>query len=429
MPRTLSDRLKELDSKSQSESQVDLRQKLERLYRKGNAPKTFPDEQVVRDVRGIHEYVNGSYENTSFGDIFVARREFSWGQLHGSIELQSLQGVSGNWLSRLGKFESLVDFDLESTVFMDTETTGLAGGSGTLAFLIGLGFTDENGFVVQQYFADAFNSEEGMLDLVQELVKDYSTVVTFNGKTYDVPLLSSRYILNRKQSPFDELNHLDLLHPARQIWGYTLEDCRLQTLEREILEFERDDDLPGSEVPAAYFKFLRGQGADPLYRVFEHNSNDILTLGALVPLVWELTRPDGKSNEHQLERARILVRHDEREAAIRVLEKLVASDNQARLRQRGYLELGRLYKKSKNWEQACRQWKQSLKVEQLVFAEPYVDLAIYYEHRIKNFARALDYTEQILSKLTTGRIDERTALEHRRERLRRKIEKYSTDNT
>ncbi len=428
MPRSLRDRLNELDGNKTAETTGDLRTKLERLYQRGSVPKTFPDEQIVRDVRGIHEYVNGSYENTSFGDIFVSRREFAWKHVHGAIELERLQAVTGNWLSRLGQFSQPVEFDLGKTLFMDTETTGLAGGSGTLAFLIGIGFADENCFTVQQYFADAFNSEEGMLDLVADLARNYSTVVTFNGKTYDVPLLSARYILKRSQSPFDGMDHLDLLHPARQIWGYALEDCRLQTLEREVLGFERDDDLPGGDVPSAYFKFLRGLGADPLYRVFEHNVNDILTLAVLGPLIWELTNPDCVADAHQLERARILLRHGEDSAARRVLEDLTGRPGQPRLIQLGNLELGRLYKRQENWIQACDHWKRVLEGEAVVFMEPYVELAKYYEHQEKNIGEALKYTEKILAKLTAGRIREQAELEHRQQRLTRKIEKDISNN-
>ena len=418
MNKSLSKRLRALEG---TNSRADLRQRLERVYRRGSTSKTFPDEQVVRAHRGIHDFVTGEYENTSFGDVFIARKHFPWNHEHGKGTIGWLKKINGDWLSRLGKFANRTEIDLANTIFMDTETTGLAGGTGTLAFLIGIGFIEEGGFTVLQYFADGFNCEEGMLDLVADFVKPYTTVVTFNGKTYDLPLLATRYILKRSQSPFEDLEHLDLLHIARQIWGYQMQDCRLQTIEKEVLNFFRTDDLPGREVPQAYFKFLRGQGADPLYRVFEHNADDILTLGVVLPLIWELTRPDSMAGEAQLSRSRILIHHGEITAARQVLEAFVSEDGNARLRQLGRLELGRLYKKAAKWKLASQQWKMVLKEEAVFFLEPYVELAKFYEHRKKDWEKARYYAVFGLSKLASGRTKERQALEHRIRRLRKKI--------
>ena len=418
MPKSLREKLRELEA---STGDTDLRRRLERVHHHASTIKTLPDEQVVRDQRRIHDFVEGEYQNTSFGDVFIARKHYSWNHEHGKGKPAWLKNISGDWLSRLGKFAERREIDLKKTVFIDTETTGLAGGSGTLAFLIGIGFIDDNGFTIQQYFADAFKCEEGMLDLVADFVNPYTTVVTFNGKTYDLPLLSSRYILKRSRSPFDDLKHIDLLHIARQIWGYQLGDCRLQTIEKEVLGFYRSDDLPGHEVPQAYFKFLRGEGADPLYRVFEHNAHDILTLGVVLPLIWELTRPESRAGEAQLSRGRILMRHGESEAARLVLETFVAGSDNLQLRQLGQLELGRFYKKAAKWKLASQHWKIMLKEQAVFFLEPYVELAKFYEHREKYWDKAQYYAAVGLRKLSTGRIKERQALEHRIRRLRKKI--------
>ncbi len=418
MPKSLRERLRDLEDNAGT---TDLRQRLERVYRRGTTLKTLPDEQVIRDHRGIHDFVEGEYQNTSFGDVFIARKHYSWNHQHGKGKPAWLKNISGDWLSRLGKFADRSEIDLEKTIFIDTETTGLAGGSGTLAFLIGIGFIDGDGFTIQQYFADDFKCEEGMLDLVADFVKPFTTVVTFNGKTYDLPLLSSRYILKHSRSPFDRLDHIDLLHVARQIWGYQLADCRLQTIEKEVLRFYRSDDLPGHAVPQAYFKFLRGEGADPLYRVFEHNADDILTLGIVLPLVWELTHPESRAGDVQLSRSRILLLHGESDAARQVLEIFVAECDNLQLQQLGRLELGRLYKKQGHWNLAHRQWKTALEEEVVFFLEPYLELAKFYEHRKKDCERARFYSVAGLKKLSSGRVRERQALEHRLVRLNKKI--------
>ncbi|MFH1853358.1 MAG: ribonuclease H-like domain-containing protein [Candidatus Neomarinimicrobiota bacterium] len=422
MSKSIGERLRELDRR-ESAGANELRQRLERLYRSAATEKSFPDEQVVRDQRRIHEYVAGSYENTSFGDVFVARVHYPWDYVHGNSSPAGLRSISGDWLSRLGRYAKRTDFDLDGTIFIDTETTGLAGGSGTLAFLVGIGFVDDGGFTVHQYFADSFNREEGMLDLVADFIKPYSTIISFNGKTYDLPLLATRYVLQRRPSPFESMQHLDLLHLARQIWGYSLQDCRLQTIEREVLDFQRRDDLPGSKVPEAYFKFLRGGGADPLYRVFEHNALDILTLAMILPLVWELTRPEGRAPDLQLARSRILLRQGEVESARQVLEEFVTVAGDQRLRQIGRIHLGRIYKKTGAIDRACRQWRKAIEDGPQFYLEPYEELAKDCEHRQKNPESARDFARQARNRLSGGRTRELHALDHRLERLEDKIER------
>ncbi|NQU27023.1 MAG: ribonuclease H-like domain-containing protein [Candidatus Marinimicrobia bacterium] len=418
MSKSLRDRLRELD---QEQKPGDIHRRLERVYRQGNRNKTFPDETVIRDARGIHEFVDGNYENTSFGDVFVARQHYPWNYEHGNQTPEIINSIAGNWLNRLGNFSDQSDFDVGKTLFIDTETTGLAGGSGTLAFMIGIGFIEQDGFTVQQYFADAFNCEEGMLDLVADFVEPYTTIVSFNGKTYDLPLLSTRYILKRRTSPFDGLDHLDLLHIARQIWGYQLDNCRLQTIEQEVLDFKRAEDLPGSAVPQAYFKFLQGRGADPLYRVFEHNAHDILTLGILLPLVWEITRPDSQAGNLQLSRSKILLRHGERTAARQALEIFIAAEKYGQLKQRGCLELARIYKQDGLWDEACHFWKAVISTSKVFFLEPYVELAKFYEHKNRDWDQALELTLAGISGLSTGRDREMRELIHRKTRLKTKI--------
>lgn len=407
-----------MDENPAGESHI--RRDLQRLYRQGAESKTLSDESVVRDHRGIHDFVAGEYENTSFGDIFVATGHYGWDELHGDFALGTLRKINGDWMSRLGKFPCRSEFDRNGLLFMDTETTGLAGGSGTLAFLIGLAYADDRGVMVKQYFADAYNREEGMLGLVSDQVSEFRNLVSFNGKTYDLPLLESRYIMQRRHSPFAELNHLDLLHPSRQIWGFSLENCRLQTLETEVLGFQRRDDLPGSQVPAAYFRFLQGRGADPLYRVFEHNAHDLLSLVVLLPLVWELSRPGGCTRQAQLPRARILLRHGERDAARHVLEDFVSQGPASAITQQARLELARIYKKDGLWSEAVEQW-QAVLAGPAVFLQAYVELAKYFEHRARDCQQALDTTVSGLRKLTCNRTCDQRALLHRIKRLRRKL--------
>ena len=170
----------------------------------------------------------------------------------------------------------------ERLVLFDTETTGLAGGTGTRAFMIGVGDWHEGRFRERQLLITTLAGEAAMLDCFAAWLRPDSVLVSYNGKSYDAPLLKTRFRLQRRASPLDGLMHLDLLHPVRRRWRGAWENCRLATAERQLLQVVREDDLPGSEAPAAWLGFLRGGSAAPLHRVAHHNSQDLRSLGGIL---------------------------------------------------------------------------------------------------------------------------------------------------
>lgn len=170
----------------------------------------------------------------------------------------------------------------ERLVLFDTETTGLAGGTGTRAFMIGVGDWHEGRFRERQLLITTLAGESAMLDCFASWLKPDSVLVSYNGKSYDAPLLKTRFRLQRRASPLDGLMHIDLLHPVRRRWRGAWENCRLATAERQLLQVVREDDLPGSEAPAAWLGFLRGGSAAPLHRVAHHNSQDLRSLGGIL---------------------------------------------------------------------------------------------------------------------------------------------------
>ena len=181
-------------------------------------------------------------------------------------------------LSALGMGE----IDSTRLVFFDTETTGLAGGTGTRAFMIGLARPELEGLSVRQYTITTMAAEPAMLRALLDEMADAPTLVSYNGKSYDRPLLSTRLRLARLPDPLPSLSHLDLLHPTRRRLRSVLPNCKLSTVEREWLGIVREDDLPGSEAPAAWLSFLRGGSAANLRRVGEHNAQDLVSLAALL---------------------------------------------------------------------------------------------------------------------------------------------------
>ncbi len=173
--------------------------------------------------------------------------------------------------------------DPRHLLFFDTETTGLAGGTGTRAFMIGAADWHDDGLRVRQLLMTTMAAESAMLDVFTAWIGEKNTVLSsYNGRCYDSPLLKTRYRLARKDDPITPLDHVDLLFPTRRRYRGTWENCRLATIERELLRIVREDDLPGSEAPAAWLNYLRGGSARNLRRVAAHNHQDVVTLALLM---------------------------------------------------------------------------------------------------------------------------------------------------
>lgn len=179
-------------------------------------------------------------------------------------------------------------------LFFDTETTGLAGGTGTRAFMIGAADWVPEGLRVRQLCLTAMAGEAAMLDAFLGWLHPNTTLVSYNGKCYDAPLLATRYRLARRTNPLAGLQHVDLLFPSRRRWRGVWENCRLATVEREVLRVVREDDLPGAEAPAAWLEYLRGGSANKLRRVFAHNHQDVVSLSRLLGVLAGATAAPGE---------------------------------------------------------------------------------------------------------------------------------------
>ncbi len=181
-----------------------------------------------------------------------------------------------------GRFDRRDALDSGRLMFFDTETTGLAGGSGTRAFMIGAADWFDGALRVRQLLITTTAGEAAMLDTFRQWLRPDTVLVSYNGKCYDAPLLATRFRLNRMGMPLAELAHVDLLYPTRRRYRGRWENCRLATIERRALNVVREDDLPGSEAPAAWLSYLRGGSAHNLRRVLAHNDRDVATLAELL---------------------------------------------------------------------------------------------------------------------------------------------------
>src|SRR5438067_5043793 len=228
----------------------------------------------------IERVVGGEVVDTGAGSLLVVRREYPLAHRHGRVPLDGVRRAPLDVLARVARVEG-DGLAAERLLFLDTETTGLAGGTGTYAFLVGAGWIEGDAFVVTQHFMRDLDEEPALLAALAPLLERAGGVVTFNGSGFDLPLLETRFVLARRRWPA-LLPHLDLLRPARRVFTVRCADCRLTTLEREVLGLEREDDVPGALIPALYFDFLRSRRAAPLARVFDHNRHDVLSLVALL---------------------------------------------------------------------------------------------------------------------------------------------------
>jgi|LNFM01.1.fsa_nt_gb uncharacterized protein YprB with RNaseH-like and TPR domain len=217
----------------------------------------------------------------SEGAVDVRTRVYDGTARHGHVPLKSALEAIGSSVATLAIDRGLADFDPKTALFLDTETTGLSGGTGMMAFLVGAGRFDGGQFVVEQWFLREPSEEPALLLALRERIEQASAIVSFNGKSFDLPLLRARFVMNRLGAP-PSPPHFDLVHVARRIYGERMRECRLVHLERDVLGFVREGDVHGSEIPARYSEFLRRGDAQGLLPVIEHNLWDVIAMAALV---------------------------------------------------------------------------------------------------------------------------------------------------
>jgi uncharacterized protein YprB with RNaseH-like and TPR domain len=230
----------------------------------------------------IEDITAGRFHTTSRGRCFIVESDYELGHLHGTLPLSAFLSASPDAAGWISGDPSLARVNLHKTCFLDTETTGLSAGTGTMAFVVGLGFFVEQKFCVRQYFLRDPGDEPAMIEALADQLPQFEALASFNGRAFDVPILENRFILARVSPPTAGVPHLDLLGPSRRLWRYSLSSCRLNTLEKEVLGVLREqDDVPGGVIPLLYRDYLRTGDARDMKRVLYHNAIDILSLVTL----------------------------------------------------------------------------------------------------------------------------------------------------
>ncbi len=330
--------------------------------------------------------------------VILIERKVDLTERHGRVALNLLRKVP------LHTLPETLGHDPEQLLFLDTETTGLAGGTGTLAFLFGFARIIGDRLVCRQYLLTRFSGEESMLRVIPEWLGGISALVSFNGKSFDLPLMTARYRLMGLSDPFEALSHIDLLHPVRRTFSRQWDDCRLGTVETNLLGFRRQNDLPGSDAPRVWLNLIQHGDARLLPAVTQHNLWDLLSMVVLLPMLIEAHNRPADLGADVLSVARVHRRQGDDETALRLL-----SQYQSLLDDQGLLELARLLRRQNRWDEACLIWEQ---LAQQVNLEALVRLAKYYEHVRRDYETALDYA----SLLPVSREHD-----HRRQRLEQKM--------
>lgn len=416
----IKERLGRLDSISGGTGQAreeiisDLRKRLERL--------TYPRQmrRNERRVRPIGEWVGGEEVNTLHGKVFMSQEIYGSGYRHGGMLLDRVMEIPTDPVSLVSRDESLVGLDFSQTLFIDVETTGLAGGTGTYAFLVGVGYFERSRFVTRQFFLRDFSEERAMLGLLGDLARRFRFLVTFNGKRFDIPLLETRFVLSRMESPFRDLPNYDLLFPSMRIWRGAYEDCRLATLESCVLDIHRQDDVPSEMIPYLYFDYLRSRDGSRVHRVFYHNRMDVLSLVTLAGRIHELVHaPQTAWRGGWVEAYALgkLFSHEKRMGkAIECFQDALRVCKESR-EWEILKSLSLALKREKQMEQAASIWMEMVSFDRGRELFPYEELAKYCEHQIKDYPEALRWVREAFERLPAIGPIETAALGHRFQRL------------
>jgi uncharacterized protein len=386
---------------------------------------------IEKEEFPIEKVIPGSIYNTPFGETFVVESHYSSDYSQGTFGLvldKPLDTIS-SWIGD-HRLKECTPHDL---IFLDTETSGLSGGTGIYAFLIGVGHFTQTGFHLLQYFMRDPFEEPAQLAAFASFLNDNHGLITFNGKSFDVPLLNTRFVSNGEMSPLKSIVHLDLLPLARKLWRDRLPSRSLGSLEQNILGAQRThEDVPGWLIPNLYFDYIRHGDARPLKNVFYHNAMDILSLAALLNLIATLIEePLNISNEYGLDILASAKLYEElgriEDSALLYARSLDCKlPNQFRceaIRRWSFLE-----KRSGNMKKALKLWQQATSLDEIY---AFIELAKYYEHRKGNYDEALHWTTSALEIIQrenyppVERWKWEADLKHRQTRLHRKRGKVS----
>ncbi|MFB3906625.1 MAG: ribonuclease H-like domain-containing protein [Acidobacteriota bacterium] len=385
---------------------MDLKSRLRSIYGSENDESNRLRDRLEklhhRNLFTIAEHLDGYWKQTPSGKLVRVEKTYPGFYCQGDHSFGEVSTLPGAAVALLAGNPALAEFDLQSTLFLDTETTGLAGGAGTYPFLIGAGYFEGDGFRLVQFFLPDFESEHAFLSDFSEFAGGGETgrfryLVTFNGKTFDLSLLENRFVLQRLENPCQGFLHLDLLHPCRLLWKGRFEDCCLQTLERHVLNYSRFPDLPSALIPVSYFNFLHWGEFGTLREVLEHNRKDVISMAILLGIAARSVDVTGiVPAVDSLSLARFHFRRGRLSQAAGFLEKSLEDERCARNRAEALFNLARLRRRLGEDDAALDLCFALIRDNVAPPLEVFEEAAKILEHKKRAFQEALELVSQAL---------------------------------
>jgi len=434
-----------------------------------------PELPVARDAEDVAARLGGTLVGREGSACIAIDTAWDDDHSHGRRRVSSYRMETSQPLGLFDRRAGALPDWAERVVFFDVETTGLSGGAGTVAFLVGCGWFEADGFRVRQFLLSGPAGEKALLESLAAIFDEATLVVTYNGRSFDVPLMETRWAFHRTSAPTDDLPHFDMLPPARRLWGavrsaaagsaarslgrdpddfrgaahvrsaarfssrdlsaHHFDDeiadprssCTLTSLERTVLGFHRLHDVPGFEIPARYFHFLRSGDPAVVAGVLEHNRHDLLSLAAVMSYALWLAQEGPlacRESREQVGLGRLYERAGDTERAVEAYE-LATSADEHDVQCAALERLAVLLRRSARYDEAAAAWKRVLELSgrgrgaATPLARRAAEaLAIHHEHRARDLSTAKRYAEALKTD-ATGRFRQEVA--HRLDRLDRKL--------
>jgi uncharacterized protein YprB with RNaseH-like and TPR domain len=367
----------------------------------------------------LTEVIEGRWLDDTTKGVFIVEKEIPLGSSHGKIDLDPPREF--NTLSRF--VEIPPDNAIGDLLFIDTETSSLSSGTGSLVFMVGMAYFTDNSLKVIQLFLDSPRDELEFLAYLDSILANFTTFVSYNGKSFDIPMMKSRFVMNRLPVQFGSYEHIDLLHIARRIWKLRLESRKLGDIEREILDYQRGSaEIPGWLVPQMYFDYLENSDAEPLQGVFYHNEIDVVSLAALFIHVNHLLLNQLSESERD-SRDAVSVALSLSKLGIWDLSEAFFKDGLEQglpreMQNDAICNFANSLKRQGRWEDALVYWCSAADNDNY---QACIELAKYYEHRERDCKTALQWAENAARIAEAQRINPE-AVQHRIKRLQKKCE-------
>ena len=385
--------------------------------------------QAAQDT--VADVLDGQWHERDGQRFLVVDRTYVPGYRHGSMVLaDGLPPSDGVWprLSLLaGATSASRTLAPSNLLFVDLETTGIAGGAGTYAFLVGCGWFAGGTFRIRQFFLSSFSAERALLEAVAEVAVSAGTIVTYNGKSFDLPLIDTRFSLYRRTSPFSGMPHVDMLHPARRMWRSQDTACRLVSLEESLCGYVREGDVPGFQIPARYFHYVHAGDPRPLAAVFEHNRLDLLSLALVTARAAQLLEdgaPAARTAREALGMGRLYERGGMNVEAKSCFARATSiDDGDEELHAEALHAYALVSRRLRHYDDAAAAWRRVLGLSMCprpIEREASEALAVHLEHRRRDLTSARSFAVRLLH--VDESVTRRQAAEYRVARLDRKLE-------